>query len=300
MHRQFTIAKPTDARVDEQPRVAGETFLQANSSTVEQFIKLREMQRLQIAIRARELASMPSDAAYNEVYVWSLGDGLLLRTSDALELARRQPDTLDLLRQRIPLTATQRLLGRFNVFSSSKPADEAQRVRLGQLLTPNEVVAMLRATHALLVSVFSASLASDGGETVRHSVTRLGSAARLRPEEDFGATSHGAFEYALSATVKASLLPDDSVALDNRLELMRLPSPFPETAYVEGEVHDNKGDTAELREQGNIVQLSGQLFTAVASTQAIESPDRIAALAFKITEPMRFAANQAIAEAALE
>jgi len=233
---------------------------------------------------------MRPDKAYNEVFVWSLGDGLLLRTSDALDLAARQPDTLDLLRQRIPLSTYPS--------KTSKAPTEIQRIRLGQLLTLNEVVAMFRATHALLVSVFSTPLARDGGETVRHSVTRIGTGwARLREERDFGDTSHGASEYVLSATVKASMLPDGSVAVDNRLELLQMPNPFPNTTpYVEGAVCDSQNDTNELRTRGEVVQLSGQLFTAVASGQPIQSIDRIAALAFKIVEPMRFAANDAIAK----
>lgn len=288
----------TGAPLSTQPREYAETTLQANMATVKVLETIQSDQAMHVRHRARDLQQVELSEEYDRQYVWSVGDGMLLRSEEVLDMVMSNAHSLDLLRQQVPLSTAARFVERVQFWTTPTPTASVLRTRLGALISPSESVAMVRAVNQLLVSVFARGISemskSSRFPDVFHSVSLL-STGRLRAERDFADTHHGDYEYALSATIKANLTPSLDVLLDNRLELLTLPVDRTDTSYVDGVVVDSVDDTDELVTQARAVQTTGQVFTALRNAEPVEMPRRVAGLAYMIVEQLRQAANQAIA-----
>lgn len=292
-------ATSVGAPLSTQPREYAETTLQANMATVKVLEKIQADQAMHVRHRARQMLQIDLNEKYDKQYVWSVGDGMLLRSEEVIDMVVSNAHSLDLLRQQLPMSMAARFLERLAVWSTPTPEASVLRTRLGGLVSPSEAVAMVRAVNQLLVSVFAKGVSEISRNSkypdVYHSVSLL-SSRRLRDEPNFADTHHGDFEYALSATVKVNLTSALDVLLDNRLELLALPIERKETAYIDGVVVDSVDDTAELLAQASVVQTTGQIFTATKKDEPVEMPLRVAGLAYMIVEQLRQAANQAIAK----
>ena len=298
-HRVSRGVASTGEPLRKQPREYADTTLQANMATVKVIETIQADQAMHVRRRARDLSEMSLSEEYDRQYVWSIGDGMLLRSEEVIDMVMKNAHSLDLMRQQLPISTAQRIAERFSFWSENTPEESVPRARLGALVSPAEAVAMIRAVNQLLVGVFAKGVSDITRNTkypdVFHSVSLL-SSRRLREEQGFGETHHGGFEYALSATVKASLTSDLDVLIDNRLELLSLPVERERTDYVDGVVVDSVDDTSALVVQGRVVQVTGQIFTAVKRNEPVEMSLRVAGLAYMIVEQLRQAANQAIAK----
>ena len=298
-HSLRVMSSATGARLSTQPREYAETTLQANMSTVTVLDRIQSDQAMHVRRQARDFQQIELSEEYDKQYVWSVGDGMLLRSEEALFMVASSPHSLDLLRQKMPLSTTTRFIERLKIWEPVTPTTSVVRRRLGALVSPSEAVAMLRAVHQLLVSVFARGISEISKDRnspdVFHSVSLL-STGRIRAERDFSDTHHGDYEYALSATIKVNLTSSMDVLLSNRLELLALPVKRTDTSYLDGVVVDGVRDTDELVTQARVVQTTGQIFTAVKNAKAVEMPLRVAGLAYMIVEQLRQAANQAIAK----
>ena len=151
-HSLRVMSSATGARLSTQPREYAETTLQANMSTVTVLDRIQSDQAMHVRRQARDFQQIELSEEYDKQYVWSVGDGMLLRSEEALFMVASSPHSLDLLRQKMPLSTTTRFIERLKIWEPVTPTTSVVRRRLGALVSPSEAVAMLRAVHQLLVS----------------------------------------------------------------------------------------------------------------------------------------------------
>ena len=243
---------------------------------VDVFARLIENQRLHVSRQATSLYSINEDKQEN---AWMLGKGMIMKTRAALRLIAKQPELLDAIRQI-----------REHISKSSK-----NQVNLGALLSTGEVMMAAVAVHALLASTFaSLSKNKEDRELTFHSVTSLVRATPRLEYKGYNNTSHGDFEYALSATIKTKCCTyDGSVVLSYRLELLR-GNPTFGTKYTEGMVCDSEEDTKDFRKNFELLHASGQIYTIEAQGVRLYSSRRNVDLTFQMVESLRQESNDAI------
>lgn len=270
----------------------------ANASVVEVLETISNSQKRHVRERAEKLSEAPFSEAYDDQNVWSAGGGILLNSANALALVRNTPGALDWLRQKLPLPGATRLRESFTrYFSPSTPEPSTQRKHLGALVSPAEAVAMLQAVHELLARAFPeetpVKVAATSEPKRFHSVSLLSSRIRQNKEDGFGHTHHGAVEYALEATLKASLTGRGHVLLEHELRLLTLPAGrVAEASQLQG-VRTTNGEAPQIADEACVCTTGSALTVRVTD---VDAPVDVSGLAYMFAERMRTTANDVLSE----